>query len=141
MFHSIVLTNFLILLLWLEMQTFSKTERLSSKILIDRLVEKGNSFSSFPFRIRWLEIPESTSPIKIVISVPKRIVNSAVDRNKLKRQIREVYRKEKQKLYDDLAAKKILLLLVYTAKTEMEFKELQEKTIEALHRLSKKVNT
>lgn len=123
------------------MQTFSKTERLSSKILIDRLVEKGNSFSSFPFRIRWLEIPESTSPIKIVISVPKRIVNSAVDRNKLKRQIREVYRKEKQKLYDDLAAKKILLLLVYTAKTEMEFKELQEKTIEALHRLSKKVNT
>ena len=121
------------------MQTFSKTERLCSQVLIDRLVEKGKSFNSFPFRISWLEIAESTSPVKIVISVPKRIFKKAVDRNKIKRQIREVYRKEKQKLYDVLENKKILVLLVYNAKTKLEFKELEAKTIEALVRLSKTV--
>ena len=121
------------------MQTFSKTERLCSQVLIDRLVEKGKSFNSFPIRISWLEIAESTSPVKIVISVPKRIFKKAVDRNKIKRQIREVYRKEKQKLYDVLENKKILVLLVYNAKTKLEFKELEAKTIEALVRLSKTV--
>lgn len=122
------------------MQTFSKSERLCSQVLIERLVEKGKSFNSFPFRISWLEIAESSSPIKIVISVPKRIVKKAVERNKIKRQIREVYRKEKQKGYDLLGDKKILLMLVYTSKTKMEFKELEEKTIEALKRLNKKIN-
>jgi ribonuclease P protein component len=122
------------------MQTFSKSERLCSQVLIERLVEKGKSFNSFPFRISWLEIAESSSPIKIVISVPKRIVKKAVERNKIKRQIREVYRKEKQKGYDLLGDKKILLMLVYTSKTKMEFKELEEKTIEALKRLNKTIN-
>lgn len=122
------------------MQTFSKTERLCSQVLIERLVEKGKSFNSFPFRITWMEIAESSSPIKIVISVPKRIVKKAVERNKIKRQIREVYRKEKQKCYDLLGDKKILLMLVYTTKTKMEFKVLEEKIIEALQRLNKTVN-
>jgi ribonuclease P protein component len=122
------------------MQTFSKTERLCSQVLIERLVEKGKSFNSFPFRITWMEIAESSSPIKIVISVPKRIVKKAVERNKIKRQIREVYRKEKQKCYDLLGDKKILLMLVYTSKTKMEFKVLEEKIIEALQRLNKTVN-
>ena len=122
------------------MQTFSKTERLCSQVLIERLVEKGKSFNSFPFRITWMEIAESSSPIKIVISVPKRIVKKAVERNKIKRQIREVYRKEKQKCYDLLGDKKILLMLVYTSKTKMEFKVLEEKIIEALQRFKKTVN-
>ena len=122
------------------MQTFSKTERLCSQVLIDRLVEKGKSFNSFPFRIIWLEIAESSAPIKIVISVPKRLFKKAVDRNKIKRQIREVYRKEKQKRYDLLGEKKILLMFIYSAKTKMEFKELEAKIIEALERLNKVVN-
>ena len=130
------------------MQTFSKTERLCSQVLIDRLVEKGKSFNSIPFRVSWLEIAESSAPIKIVISVPKRLFKKAVDRNKIKRQIREVYRKEKQKVYDVLedlptgqAGKKFLVMLVYTAKTKMEFKELEAKIIETLERLSKTLNT
>lgn len=121
------------------MQTFSKTERLCSQVLIDRLVEKGKAFNSFPFRVSWLEISESSSPVKVVISVPKRIYKKAVDRNKIKRQIREVYRKEKQKVYDTLGDKKILLMLVYTAKTKIEFKELEVKIIETLERLNKTV--
>ncbi len=129
------------------MQTFSKNERLCSRILIDRLIEKGKSFNHSPFRITWLPIAESSAPIKVVISVPKRSFKKAVDRNKLKRQIREVYRKQKQSVYDvlkDLSAgqaeKRILVMIVYTAKTKLEFKEIEQKIIEALERLSKAVN-
>lgn len=129
------------------MQTFSKNERLCSKILIDRLIETGKSFNHSPFRLTWLTIAESSAPIKVVISVPKRSFKRAVDRNRLKRQIREVYRKQKQNVYDVLgdlptgqAGKKILLMIVYTAKTKLEFKEIEQKIIEALERLSKVVN-
>jgi ribonuclease P protein component len=122
------------------MQTFSKSERLCSKVLIDRLFEKGKSFNSFPFRITLLEIAESSAPIKIVISVPKRNFKKAVDRNKLKRQIREIYRKEKQKTYELLGEKKIILMLIYTAKTKIEFKELEDKTKEMMDRLNKIIN-
>lgn len=121
------------------MQTFSKNERLCSKILIDRLIETGKSFNHSPYRITWLPIAESSAPIKVVISIPKRSFKKAVDRNRLKRQTREIYRKEKQKVYDVLADKKILMMIVYTAKTKIEFKELEIKLKEALERLSKTV--
>ncbi|MGZ4035066.1 MAG: ribonuclease P protein component [Bacteroidia bacterium] len=122
------------------MQTFSKAERLCSQVLIERLFEKGKSFNSFPFRVTWMEIAESPAPVKVVISVPKRTFKKAVDRNKIKRQIREVYRKEKHKIYGLLNSKKILLMLIYTGKTKIEFKELELKIIEALERLNKTVN-
>ena len=121
------------------MPTFSKNERLCSKILIDRLIATGKSFNHSPFRITWLPIAESSAPIKVVISVPKRSFKKAVDRNKLKRQIREVYRNKKQSVYDILVEKKILVMIVYTAKTKLEFKEIEQKLIEALERLSKTV--
>lgn len=121
------------------MQTFSKNERLCSKILIDRLIETGKSFNHSPYRITWLPIAQSSAPIKVVISVPKRSFKKAVDRNRLKRQTREIYRKQKQKVYDVLGEKKILVLIVYTAKTKIEFKELELKLKEALERLSNTV--
>ena len=121
------------------MQTFSKNERLCSKILIDRLIETGKSFNHSPYRITWLLIAESSVPIKGVISIPKRSFKKAVDRNRLKRQTREIYRKQKQKVYDVLVDKKILVMIVYTAKTKIEFKELELKLKEALERLSKTV--
>ena len=121
------------------MQTFSKNERLCSKILIDRLIATGKSFNHSPFRITWLPIAESSAPIKVVISVPKRSFKRAVDRNRLKRQIREVYRNKKQSVYDVLGEKKILVMIVYTAKTKLEFKKIEQKLIEALDRLSKVV--
>src|SRR3569832_293963 len=102
------------------MQTFSKDERLCNQSIIDRLIKKGNSFNSFPFKIIWLELQESTVPVKIVISVPKRKFKKAVDRNRIKRLIREAYRKNKHKLIERLEDKKIAMLLIYTSKTIFE---------------------
>lgn len=122
------------------MQTFSKDERLCSKPLIDQLIQKGNSFNGFPFKIVWLELQESTSPVKIVISVPKRKFKKAVDRNRIKRLIREAYRKNKHTLIDRLKEKKLALLVVYTSKTIMEYAEAEEKINQVLIRLGNEVN-
>jgi ribonuclease P protein component len=120
----------------LEMHTFSKNERLCSRVLIEHLVKSGKSFNQFPLKITWLPIQESSSPVKIVISVPKRLFKKAVDRNKLKRQIREIYRHEKQNFYQTIGDKKFLLLLTYTAKTKIEFRELEKEIKKGLVRLA-----
>ena len=122
------------------MQTFSKDERLCSKPLIDQLVQKGNSFNGFPFKIIWLEITQSTSPVKIVISVPKRKFKKAVDRNRIKRLIREAYRKNKHKLITRMEDKKIALLLVYTSNSIMDYREAEEKINQVLIRLGNEIN-
>jgi ribonuclease P protein component len=122
------------------MQTFSKNERLCSKPLIDQLVQKGNSFNGFPFKIIWLEIQESSAPVKIVISVPKRNFKRAVDRNRIKRLIRETYRKNKHTLIERIGNRKIVLLLVYTSKTFIDYTGTEEKIKIVLNRLSNEIN-
>ena len=122
------------------MQTFSKNERLCSKPLIDQLIQKGNSFNGFPFKIIWMEIQKNTSPEKIVISVPKKKKKKAVDRNRIKRLIREAYRKNKHQLMERIENKKVVLLLIYTARTIPEYAETEEKINQALIRLGNEIN-
>ncbi|MCK6648183.1 MAG: ribonuclease P protein component [Bacteroidia bacterium] len=124
------------------MQTFTKTERLSSKLLIDKLVEKGKSFNNSPFKFVWIELEESATPVQFLISVPKRNFKRAVDRNKLKRRSREAYRKNKADLLiKQLGDKKICLMLVYIAKEKLEYIEIEQKIKEGLQRLVKTINS
>ncbi len=117
------------------MKTFTKAERLSGKVLIDTLIQKGKSFNCFPFRVVWLEIPENKVKAQIVISVPKRLFKKATDRNRLKRLIREGYRKNKDVLIEKTENKTIQLLLIYTSKTMMKSKEVEDKIILMLQQL------
>ena len=81
-------------------QTFTKAERIKSKLIINRLFEGGSaSFVAFPFRIVYMNIPKGDAPTSILISVPKRRFHHAVDRNHIKRQVREAYRKQKYILW------------------------------------------
>jgi len=82
--------------------TFNKAERLKSTKIIDQLFDKRQSKSKviYPFRIVWLETPLSTSfPVQFMISVPKRFIPKAHNRNLIKRQVREAYRQNKHRLY------------------------------------------
>ena len=86
-------------------QTFSREERLSSRKLIEKIIEDGKSISVNPFRISWTLAELTTAfPAQLAIAVPKRFFKRAVDRNRIKRLIREVYRKNKSGIYDSLKA-------------------------------------
>jgi ribonuclease P protein component len=124
------------------MQTFTKAERLSSKLLIDKLVEKGKSFNNTPFKIVWIELQEATAVTQVVITVPKRNFKKAVDRNKLKRRIREAYRKNKQEsLYSKLGEKKLCMMIVYIAKEKLDYNTIELKVKECLQRLTNTINS
>lgn len=123
------------------MQTFTKTERLTSKIEIDSLFGIGKSFNIAPFKVIWKESTDSSVPVKIVISIPKRLFKRAVDRNRLKRLTREAYRKNKHMLYDNLGNKNFFLMLIFTSKSIIEYNEMEEKIILILQRLSKTIKT
>ena len=123
------------------MQTFTKAERLSSKIEIDSLFGTGKSFNSAPFKVIWTEASGGNVPVKIVISIPKRLFKRAVDRNRLKRLTREAYRKNKHLLYGHLESKRIVMMLIFTSRSIIEYNEMEEKIILILQRLSKTINT
>ena len=80
-------------------------------------------------------------PVQLGISVPKRSFAKAVDRNTLKRRIREAYRKNKHLLYEVLKNKNlsIALMLVYIAKEELPYREIEEKMVVGLHKLAEKL--
>lgn len=120
------------------MQTFRKEERLSKEKIIDQLFKKGKSFSIYPIRIVWLETDLATDvPVQVLISIPKKRIRKAVDRNLLKRRIREVYRKNKSSLYDLLNKSdcKCALGIVYTSSEIALYHELERKIILSLQRL------
>ena len=83
--------------------TLCKEERICSKLLIDKLFNGGNSHSmvAFPLRVVYVikdrnEAQDATIPqTKILVSVPKKHFKRAVKRNRVKRQVREAYRKNK----------------------------------------------
>lgn len=77
-------------------QKFAKKERLSGKKQIDLLFEKGKKIYLSPFHVRYLMVDsENQTKHQILILVPKKVIKSAVQRNKIKRRIKESYRKNK----------------------------------------------
>ena len=97
--------------------TLPKKERLNSRLLIERLFSGGGkSLPAFPLRIVYMPIEEETRPTAaILISVPKKRFKRAVKRNRVKRQIREAYRKHKDILLDALNAsgKKAIVAFIW----------------------------
>ena len=79
--------------------TFSKNEKLTNRILFDRLLTEGISLKAFPFSVKYIKapVPEGVDR-QVAIVVPKRGLKRAVDRNRTKRQIRELYRLHKHKI-------------------------------------------
>ena len=113
--------------------TFSKLERLSSKSLIQELFDNGSSFYLFPFKVIYIKAPAEQPVHQVLFSVPKRHFKRAVDRNKIKRQLREVYRLNKSILND--LPEKLCIGYIYTFKEKLPYNTLEQKLSEALNRL------
>jgi ribonuclease P protein component len=94
--------------------TLCKTERLSSKLVIEKMFAGGaKSFSTFPLRVVFIPLEGLESPVTILISVSKRRFKRAVKRNRVKRQIREAYRKNKHDLFHIVEEKELKLAIAF----------------------------
>lgn len=77
-------------------------ERLKSKKAIEQLFASGKGLSVFPLRLVYLGVPAAQTPMQCAFSVSKRQFKKATDRNKVKRLLRESYRRQKPALYRKL---------------------------------------
>lgn len=123
--------------------TLCKAERLNSKILIGKMFEGGasKSFSIFPIRVVYMPVEQGEAPAAILVSVSKRRFKRAVKRNRVKRQIREAYRKHKHLLVDELQRRgqRIAVAFIYLSDGLVPTAELEEKMKTALMRISEKL--
>jgi ribonuclease P protein component len=105
--------------------TFRKAERLSRKKWIQELFDKGSSFNFYPFRILYMDHPEPPAAFnQVMFSVSKRLFKRAVDRNTVKRRMREAYRLNKGPVS---LSGKLLLAYIYTAREILPSTVLREK--------------
>ena len=122
--------------------TFSKEERIVSNLLIETLFEKGNSQSltAFPLRAVFLktEHREGCAPVQLLISVPKKRFKHAVDRNRVKRQIREAYRKNKALLDNTVEDGKMLLIaIIWLTDKHFATSDVEKKMISLMKQIAK----
>jgi ribonuclease P protein component len=118
-------------------QTFSKNERLINKVIIDKLFDSGKSFNNYPLKIIWLELKGEIPNNQILFTVPKRLFKKAVDRNKLKRLMREAYRKNKSIINQKTSS--VGIIVVYLDKEKINYKDMNMKIITSLERLNKEM--
>jgi len=114
--------------------SFKKEERLAGEKHIKELFEKGSSFHLYPFRVLTLPNPDSEPKInRVLISVSKRNFKRAVDRNLIKRRIREAYRTQKELIKGN----SFLLAFVYTAREIEPFEAIKDKLFLVLEKIKK----
>ena len=109
-----------------ETFSFQKAERLCSKKIMDKLFQEGKTIFVFPIKIVYLETKlPSNFPVQAAFTVGKRNFKHAVQRNLIKRRMREVYRLNKSKVYDEIGKKQVAVFFIFTGKTISEYNQIE----------------
>ena len=120
--------------------TFGKGEKLKSKKMIDQLFKEGKSVSTNGFTLVYLVKPlNALYPAQAGFSVPKKFFKHAVDRNRIKRLMREAYRLNKTLLYEKLAERKqqMAIMFVYKGKELPKHEAVTKAVIHCMNRIIK----
>ncbi len=102
------------------------------------LFSTGTSFFQYPFKIVTSSPSEQAKvPLRFMVSISKRNFKNATDRNRIKRQVREAWRTQKQPLFEVLVQqqKNLDVALIFTAKNILPSSEINNKIKRVITRL------
>ncbi len=114
--------------------SFPKTERLNKKKSIEELFKKGSSFYLSPLLLKYKPHQIEGTGHRILFAVPKKKLKRAVDRNLVKRRLREAYRINKSLLHSGEQSYDIAI--IYQSGEIFSFHHLEQKLITLLRRLA-----
>ncbi len=114
-------------------QKFPKKEKLKRSKTIENLFLEGKTHSKFPIKLFFLQ-KENIETNLAAFAVPKRNFKSAVDRNRVKRQLREAYRLNKH-ILKEIHGKKFVMLFLFIGKVKPQYIQLEEAMVKLLKKL------
>jgi ribonuclease P protein component len=125
----------------MNVKTFGRSERLKSEKAIEALFETGKSLYLQPIRLIFKQnLSAENSNTKVGFAVPKKNFKRAVDRNLLKRRMREAYRLNKPILFPDNSEHAVTMdiMLVYQGQKIEDFTIIKDSIGSLLKKLLQK---
>lgn len=113
---------------------FPKSEKLKSRKTIELLFKEGKSVSKFPIKVLYLPV-ENNEITQVGFTVPKRNFKNAVDRNRIKRQLREAYRLQKHLLKSEDGSK-FALFFLYLGKDKLPYHSIESSIRKLLEKIT-----
>lgn len=117
--------------------TYNKSEKLKSRKAIDLLFAKGIGISAFPIKVLYNYSEDQKANLQAGVTASSRHFKKAVDRNRIKRVLREAYRLQKLPLQNQLLEqnKRMVLFFIYIGKELPNFEDVYKKMGSVLHQL------
>ncbi len=103
--------------------TLGSEKRLKSRKKIERLFASGNRIQKFPLKAVYVIEPSESFGFQIAVSVPKKLFKRAVDRNLLKRRMREAFRLNQYQLE---LKQKVEIMFIYSTKEIQDYTRIEK---------------